>query len=103
MYILPKGETEQMMAQIWSDLLGIAKDKISAIAHFFELGGHSLLVAKLINEINHKLNIEISYKDIFNFPLLRDMSNKIENSIKLKSLTQTLDQSSEESVDELEW
>ena len=102
-YISPEGKTEQLLVNIWSELLEIKKDKISATAHFFELGGHSLLVAKLINEVSHQIHIEISYKDIFNFPLLRDMSNKIENSIKLKSLVHTLDQSTEESIDELEW
>ncbi|KZN29856.1 hypothetical protein N480_25750, partial [Pseudoalteromonas luteoviolacea S2607] len=40
-FVAPNGEVEEMLAEIWSDLLGVQVDKISATANFFDLGGHS--------------------------------------------------------------
>ncbi|WP_420902201.1 AMP-binding enzyme, partial [Pseudomonas corrugata] len=40
-YEAPRGEIEQIVANIWQDLLDI--DKVGRHDRFFELGGHSLL------------------------------------------------------------
>ncbi|WP_408289603.1 non-ribosomal peptide synthetase, partial [Paraburkholderia aspalathi] len=40
-YAAPQGETEQALAQVWSELLG--QERISRHDSFFALGGHSLL------------------------------------------------------------
>ncbi|WP_350307864.1 phosphopantetheine-binding protein, partial [Photorhabdus viridis] len=40
-YEAPVGERETTLAQIWQNLLGLAR--ISRHDHFFELGGHSLM------------------------------------------------------------
>ena len=40
-YEAPVGETEQALAEIWSEVLGV--ERVGRRDHFFELGGHSLL------------------------------------------------------------
>ncbi|WP_162524173.1 non-ribosomal peptide synthetase [Photorhabdus khanii] len=45
-YQAPHGEIEQMVADIWCELLGI--EKVSRFDNFFSLGGHSLLVIQLM-------------------------------------------------------
>ena len=40
-YLAPATETEQVLAEVWAGLLGLAASDISANANFFALGGHS--------------------------------------------------------------
>jgi len=102
-YLPPEGEIELMMTAIWSELLQLSQTQISADAHFFELGGHSLLVAKLINSIKKKVDLEIGYIDVFNFPTLRNLSIVIDNKLETNSLIESFAKSDSDSVEELEW
>ncbi|MEJ2419613.1 MAG: condensation domain-containing protein, partial [Exilibacterium sp.] len=47
-YVAPEGETQQLVARLWAELLGLAEERISATANFFALGGHSLLLTQLL-------------------------------------------------------
>lgn len=48
----PATVTEQLIAQMWSELLGVAH--ISATDNFFELGSHSLLAVQVINKLKKR-------------------------------------------------
>ncbi|REC61333.1 non-ribosomal peptide synthetase [Chryseobacterium pennae] len=62
-YVAPRNETEQKLAEIWQQTLGI--EKVGITDNFFELGGHSLVAGKIVNSISKKLNEEVSLKNIF--------------------------------------
>ncbi|MEQ1539220.1 MAG: amino acid adenylation domain-containing protein [Sphingorhabdus sp.] len=51
-YAAPEGEAEQMLAQIWSELLGI--ERVGRYDDFFELGGHSLVAVSMIHQLRRK-------------------------------------------------
>jgi acyl carrier protein len=102
-YLSPEGNLELTLVAIWSELLKIPQVKISANANFFKLGGHSLLIAKLINDVNQKLDFEMAYKDVFNFPTLRRLSTMINEEITTNTLMNSLEESGDDSVEELEW
>jgi non-ribosomal peptide synthase protein (TIGR01720 family) len=46
-YIAPRDETEQIMADIWQELLGI--EQVGVFDNFFELGGDSLLALQVVS------------------------------------------------------
>ncbi|MBC9915636.1 non-ribosomal peptide synthetase [Chitinophaga varians] len=71
-YIPPRNETEQLLADIWQVLLGV--ERIGVSDNFFTLGGHSLLVMRLVSDIRIGLTMEISFKDIFNYPTIASLS-----------------------------
>jgi aryl carrier-like protein len=46
------GETEQALAEIWSELLGV--ERVGRWDNFFEIGGHSLLIVKLLERMRRR-------------------------------------------------
>ncbi|MCF5710780.1 AMP-binding protein, partial [Pseudomonas syringae] len=71
-YQAPQGATEQAIAKIWQDLLGI--DQVGRNDNFFELGGHSLLAMRLISQVRQHLSVELGLADIFAQPGLAVMA-----------------------------
>ncbi|OXA89994.1 non-ribosomal peptide synthetase [Flavobacterium hercynium] len=70
-YIAPRNETEQQIAAIWQEVLGV--DQVGITDNFFDLGGHSLLVAQVINRFSKQLNQTISFKDFFANPTIESL------------------------------
>jgi len=101
-YVAPSGEVEMILLRIWSQLLNIAEDQISAQANFFELGGNSLLATQLINEVQQCFDIKIDYKDIFTYSIFRELGLFINQLLTTSKLIQKLEDSNDK-VDELEW
>ncbi|KAF9930846.1 hypothetical protein BGZ67_005586, partial [Mortierella alpina] len=66
-YEAPRGETEEAIAVIWSELLGVTQ--ISRHDSFFALGGHSLLVVKMLDRL-HRLDLTVSVRVLFESPTL---------------------------------
>jgi acyl-coenzyme A synthetase/AMP-(fatty) acid ligase/acyl carrier protein len=64
-FLSPQGENEKLMASIWSELLKLPLEKISADANFFDLGGHSLLAVKLLTNIRHQFDINLKIQALF--------------------------------------
>ncbi len=100
-YVAPTGEVALTLVHIWSDLLGLAAEKISGQANFFELGGHSLLVARLINEVKNRLQLELSYQLVFAQNSLQNLANEISHQLKAQALVASL--AAADSVEEMEW
>ncbi|MBB5635252.1 amino acid adenylation domain-containing protein [Pedobacter cryoconitis] len=66
-FVAPRNATEQILVNIWQELLGIPQ--IGIQDSFFELGGHSLLVTRLTAAIRKELSIELAIKDVFLYPV----------------------------------
>jgi hypothetical protein len=74
-YEAPEGETENALAELWSELLGV--ERVSRWDHFFELGGHSLLASRLLPRIRQSMDVEISLGDIFERPVLSALAERV--------------------------
>ncbi|MDC8016186.1 non-ribosomal peptide synthetase [Tahibacter soli] len=75
-YEPPVGRTEEAVAAIWQDLLGL--DRIGRDDHFFELGGHSLLVVSLIERLR-QAGLSASVRQVFTAPTLAALAASIGN------------------------
>ncbi|MBE0361845.1 biosynthetic protein, partial [Pseudoalteromonas ulvae UL12] len=71
----PKGAIEQQLASLWGTLLDL--EKISRHDNFFMIGGHSLLAAKLVVQINAKLDCELQVKDLFEHSTIKSLAEKL--------------------------
>lgn len=80
-YIAPQTQTETVLSQIWTQILGTGK--ISTQANFFDLGGDSLCSIKLVSEVYSQLNVKISIKDIFRFPTISSLAEQIDHLVNV--------------------
>ncbi|MCA6113142.1 phosphopantetheine-binding protein, partial [Bradyrhizobium cenepequi] len=78
-YEAPQGEIETALAQLWAELLGLAR--VGRHDHFFQLGGHSLLVVRLLNRMSQTVGVELPLTTLFAKPVLADLAR--ETSITL--------------------
>ncbi|SET96733.1 non-ribosomal peptide synthetase [Hymenobacter actinosclerus] len=70
-YVPPTTGDEQVLAQLWAEVLGLDAEAISAEANFFELGGHSLKAIKLVGLVHRRLGVALSLAQVFELPTIR--------------------------------
>ena len=70
-YEEPQGETEETLARLWQELLGV--ERVGRHDHFFELGGHSLLVVQLMERLR-RLNLHMEVRALFATPVLYQLA-----------------------------
>ncbi|MDQ1354786.1 MAG: hypothetical protein QG657_5095, partial [Acidobacteriota bacterium] len=63
---------------IWSEVLGIEKSKISTNANFFDIGGHSLKTMIIIAKIHKAFNIKLQLIQVFRVPTIKGIASLIE-------------------------
>ncbi|WP_460320745.1 amino acid adenylation domain-containing protein [Paenibacillus sp. YSY-4.3] len=74
-YVAPRNEVEQKLADLWSDVLGVPAAGVND--HFFELGGHSLTALKLVSEVKKQFQVQLPLADVFQAPVLAEMAARI--------------------------
>lgn len=74
-YVAPGNSTEQAIADIWQDLLGV--EKVGIHDNFFELGGHSLLATSLIARLKSLFPIELPVTSLFENPTIHSLSEMV--------------------------
>jgi amino acid adenylation domain-containing protein len=62
-YTAPNGDVEATLAQIWQEILGVAR--VGATDDFFDLGGHSLPAIRIVSRINETFDISFPLDDFF--------------------------------------
>jgi acyl carrier protein len=71
-YVAPQSETQQQIADIWQELLGI--EKIGIHDNFIDLGGHSLLGTKMITHLRDTFQVDLSLRTLLEEPTVAGLS-----------------------------
>jgi acyl transferase domain-containing protein len=72
----PRNETEQVIARVWQDVLGL--ERVGVHDHFFsELNGHSLLATQLVSRLRNIFEIEIPLRQFFDAPTVAELAVSI--------------------------
>ncbi|WP_054063364.1 non-ribosomal peptide synthetase, partial [Pseudomonas asplenii] len=74
-YTAPEGATEQALAQIFQELLGL--ERVGRHDSFFELGGHSLLAAQLVSRVRQQLGGEMMLRQLFSHPTVAELARVV--------------------------
>jgi acyl carrier protein len=86
-YDAPRDETEQRIARIWQDVLGI--DEVGINDNFSRLGGHSLLAIRIVADLRKAFQIDLSIKALFDAPTVAELSSYIKEHViaEIEALT----------------
>jgi amino acid adenylation domain-containing protein len=71
----PRTPTEEILANIWTEVLGI--EPISIHDNFFELGGHSLLATQVISRLRQIFALELPLRLLFEAPTIAQLAHQI--------------------------
>ncbi len=74
-YEAPSGDTEEALAKIWSEVLGV--ERVGRRDDFFELGGHSLLLVQVISRIREALGVELALGAVFEHPVFAALADDV--------------------------
>lgn len=73
-FVVPRNEFEEKLAQIWSEVLDVPSEQISATDDFFSLGGHSLSMTRVATRIQETYQREVSLTTLFERSALEEMA-----------------------------
>ncbi len=74
----PRNQTEDLLARLWADVLGIEKERIGIDNNFFQLGGHSLKATSMMARVEKELDVKLQLADVFRAPTIRDIADRIQ-------------------------
>jgi amino acid adenylation domain-containing protein len=104
-FVAPRTAAEQVMADIWSAVLGI--DRVGVQDNFFELGGHSLLATQVISRVRDIFQIEqLPLRNLFERPTISGILQAVEeawgDAEVVETIAQTVMELQELSSDEMD-
>ena len=77
-HVAPRTPIEQVVAEIWSGLLGV--EQIGVHDDFFDLGGHSLLAMRILAQLQRRFGVELSVRVFFESPTVEGLAVEIARS-----------------------
>ncbi|MCP2727565.1 non-ribosomal peptide synthetase [Limnofasciculus baicalensis] len=77
-FVHPRTPTEELLAGIWQDVLGL--EKVGIYDNFFDLGGHSLRAMQAIALIRKVFAKELPLIALFDTPTIADIAQRIETT-----------------------
>jgi amino acid adenylation domain-containing protein len=82
-YVAPRTPTEELLAGIWSEVLGV--ERVGARDNFFERGGHSLLTTQVASRVRDRLGVALPLRTVFEAPTVAELAARIEAAAREES------------------
>ncbi len=80
-FLTPQGPVEEVLAQIWTEVLGGKRRglaRIGAQDDFFTLGGHSLLATQVMSRVRNAFGVELPLRALFEAPTVTALAARID-------------------------
>ena len=75
-YVPPRTNTESLLAQIWSEILGL--DRVGVEDNFFTLGGHSLQATRVVARMRDALKMDVPLPLLFQATTIAKLAEVVE-------------------------
>jgi amino acid adenylation domain-containing protein len=76
LYVAPRNPTEDILAGIWKEVLGV--ERVGVHDDFFELGGHSLLAVQVLARVRAAFGIDIPLGRLFEAATVEQLALAVE-------------------------
>jgi acyl carrier protein len=94
-YVAPRTPTEEIVAGIWAEVLGL--ERVGIRDEFFQIGGHSLLAMRVVSRVRQALDIELPVRELFAASTVESIAVILETLLHLhKPDTGAMDQKDSE-------
>ncbi len=87
-YEAPQGETEQTIAALWAELLGV--ERVGRHDNFFALGGHSLLATRMLARLREAFGHDVSIRTLFEAPTVSQLAPRVHTAVQSDALAMLL-------------
>jgi amino acid adenylation domain-containing protein len=87
-YIAPQTEIEKILAEIWSDVLGLPH--VSTQDNFFMIGGHSLAATQAASRIRDTFQVNLPINILFDVKTIAELSKLVETILEAHQLEKAL-------------
>jgi hypothetical protein len=74
-YVGPRTAVEELLAQIWRELLRV--ERVGVSDNFFELGGHSLLATQVVSRVRQAFAREVALRTLFEAPTVGELAARL--------------------------
>lgn len=75
LFVAPRTAVEEVLASIWSEVLG--REQVSIHDDFFALGGHSLLAIQVLSRVRQAFRIEVPPRHLFTAPTVAGLAEML--------------------------
>lgn len=99
-YAAPRTATEEILAGIWAEVLGV--EKVGIEDNFFELGGHSLLATQLVSRICIRFGIDLQLKTLIETTTVERLAAKVDLLVWAKDQMDAVQHSDELELEDIE-
>jgi acyl-coenzyme A synthetase/AMP-(fatty) acid ligase/acyl carrier protein len=82
-YVAPRNSTEERLAAIWVELLGV--ERVGINDNFFESGGHSLLATRVTSRVRAAFEIELPLRTFFESPTVKGLAAWVDERLAAQS------------------
>ena len=72
----PRNATEEILAGIWHEVLGV--DHAGINDDFFDHGGHSLLATRFMSRVNDAFDVSLPLRDLFEWPTIAKLAESVD-------------------------
>jgi hypothetical protein len=75
-YVAPRTPTEEVLAGIWAEVLGL--EKVGVHDDFFKIGGHSLLGTRLLGRVREAFAVDLQLHAVFEKPTVESLAQALD-------------------------
>jgi Condensation domain/Thioesterase domain/Phosphopantetheine attachment site len=95
-YVAPRNPTEEILAVIWSRILGLKR--IGIRDNFFEFGARSISAVRVVSEVSRTFDVNLGIATLFRHPTIEQMAQVVARLARARKIVPSVVQLSEGSA-----